>query len=274
VLEIGCAAGHVTRALRARGCRVTAVERDAGLAQVAKGYADTIIVADVEAPAFFEELQGQFFDVMLLGDVLEHLARPSELLGGLKEHLHPSGWIVTSVPNVAHGSVRLALLLGEFKYRDWGLLDATHLRFFTADSLADLFNVTGYEVCDVTHVREGVFDSEISIDAATVPVAVLRQLMLDPEVDTYQWVFRAVPRTQPVNNRMALAGRGLMDSIGTNLINAYGAQAWQEIWGEGRTDWWRAARLSWRWFALSPRVKPLLYCILTLAGAAVHRRRK
>lgn len=272
VLEVGCAGGHVTRALRGRGCHVTAVERDAGLAEAARAYADAMIAADVEAPTFFKTLGGQVFDVILLGDVLEHLVRPGDLLRGLKAHLHPSGWIVTSIPNVAHASVRLALLLGEFRYRDCGLLDATHLRFFTADSLAELFDASGYEVCDVERVRQGFFDTEIKIDPATVPVVVLRQLMRDADADTYQWVLRAVPRKEAVSNRAALGGRGVAEAVRRDLIRAYSKRTWNAIRGD-RTDWKRAARLSWRWFALSWRLKPLLYLGLAFMAAATVGRR-
>lgn len=273
VLEIGSAGGHVTKALRGRGCHVTAVERDAELAEAARAYADSMIAADVETPAFFEMLGEEVFDVILLGDVLEHLVRPGDLLRGLKEHLQPAGWIVTSIPNVAHASVRLALLQGEFKYREWGLLDATHVRFFTANSLAELFDASDYEVCDVARVRQGFFETEIKVDPATVPVVVLRQLMRDADADTYQWVLRAVPQKEAVSNRAALDGRGLADLVRRDVIRAYGGYTWQAIRG-GPIDWERVARLSWRWFALSWGVKPLLYWGLALVAAATIGKRK
>jgi 2-polyprenyl-3-methyl-5-hydroxy-6-metoxy-1,4-benzoquinol methylase len=273
VLEVGCAGGHVTKALRGRGCRVTAVERDAGFAKAARGYADAMIEADVETPAFFEALRDETFDVVLLGDVLEHLVRPVDLLRGLKEHLRPSGWIVTSIPNIAHASVRLALLLGEFKYREYGLLDGTHVRFFTAESVAELFDTTGYEVRDVVRVRQGFFETEIKIDPAAVPVVVLRQLVRDVDADTYQWVLRAVPRTEAVSNRAAFRRQLRADVVRTDLIRAYGVRTWNAIRG-GRADWARAVRLSWRWFALSWRLKPLLYLGLAVLASATVGRRK
>ena len=272
VLEVGCAGGHVTRALRGHGCHVTAVERDAGLAEAARVYADVMIAADVEAPTFFTTLRGEVFDVILLGDVLEHLVRPGDLLRGLKEHLRPSGWIVTSIPNVAHASVRLALLLGEFRYRDRGLLDTTHLRFFTADSLAELFDASRYEVRDVERVRQGFFDTEIEIDPATVPVVVLRRLMRDADADTYQWVLRAMPREEVVSNRAAFGGRPAAEAVRRDLIRAYSDLTWNEIRSH-RTDWKRAVRLSWRWFALSWTLKPLLYLGLAFMAAATVGRR-
>jgi 2-polyprenyl-3-methyl-5-hydroxy-6-metoxy-1,4-benzoquinol methylase len=273
VLEVGSAGGHVTKALRGRGCHVTAVERDPGLAKAARGYADAMIEADVETPAFFEAVRDVTFDVILLGDVLEHLVRPADLLRRLKDHLRPSGWIVTSIPNIAHASVRLALLLGEFRYREWGLLDETHVRFFTADSVAELFDTTGYEVRDVVRVRQGFFETEIKIDPAAVPVAVLRQLTRDVDADTYQWVLRAIPRTEAVNNRAALRGQTHASAVRRDVIHAYRRHTWSAIRG-GQTEWARAVRLSWRWFILSWRLKPLLYLVFTLVGAAIAGRRR
>ena len=97
----------MTKALRGRGCHVTAVERDARLAKAARGYADAMIEADVETSAFFEAVRDFTFDVVLLGDVLEHLVRPADVLRRLKYHLRPSGWIVTSIPNVAHALMQV-----------------------------------------------------------------------------------------------------------------------------------------------------------------------
>jgi len=271
VLEVGCAGGHVTKALRGRGCHVTAVERDAGLAQAAREYADAMIQADVETSAFFEAVRDLTFDVVLLGDVLEHLVRPADLLRALKDHLQPSGWLVTSIPNVAHASVRLALLLGEFRSRGWGLLDETHVRFFTAESVAELFDTTGYEVRDVVRVRQGFFETEIKIDPAAVPVAVLRQLARDVDADTYQWVLRAMPRTEAVSNRAALKGQVRADVVRADLIRAYGGGTWKATRG-GRADWARAVQLSWRWFALSWRLKALLYLGLAVLASATVRR--
>ena len=147
------------------------------------------------------------------------------------------------------------------------------MRFFTAESVAELFDTTGYEVRDVVRVRQGFFETEIKIDPAAVPVAVLRELIRGVDADTYQWVIRAMPRTEAVSNRAALRGQVRADAVRADVIRAYGGGTWKAIRG-GRADWARAVRLSWRWFALSWRLKPLLYLgLAVLASATVWRRK-
>ncbi len=86
------------------------------------------------------------FDVVMFADVLEHLADPFSLLCIAKTALAPAGSIVASVPNTAHWSVRSDLFRGRFEYRKWGIMDATHLRWFTSSSLRFLFESAGLSV--------------------------------------------------------------------------------------------------------------------------------
>jgi hypothetical protein len=92
--------------------------------------------------------------------------------------------VVASIPNIAHGSVRLALLGGEFRYRDAGLLDRTHLRFFTRESVHDLFEESGYTITHWLRRRLGVEEAEIGVPARRVPDAVRVWLAGDPETTT------------------------------------------------------------------------------------------
>ena len=78
------------------------------------------------------------YDVVLAGDVLEHLVRPHDVLCRAVRLLRPGGHVVISLPHVGHVDVRLALLQGEWKYRPWGLLDATHVRFFTLPTIKEM----------------------------------------------------------------------------------------------------------------------------------------
>ena len=88
------------------------------------------------------------FDRILLPDVLEHLRHPEHLLRDCATLLKPNGSIVVSVPNVANITVRMALLCGQFRYAERGILDRTHLRFFTRSSARRLLNSNGYEVLE------------------------------------------------------------------------------------------------------------------------------
>ena len=86
------------------------------------------------------------FDCVLFADVLEHLVDPHDMLSKVKSSLTPDGRVLASIPNVAHWSVRLRLLIGNFDYKPTGIMDATHLRWFTRKSVRLLFEAAGYEV--------------------------------------------------------------------------------------------------------------------------------
>jgi 2-polyprenyl-3-methyl-5-hydroxy-6-metoxy-1,4-benzoquinol methylase len=138
VLDVGAADGLLSRRLSARGWRVTAIERDPALAAVAEPHVERLVRADLDtADATHVAVDGPF-DAIVYGDVLEHVGDPLAVLRRLDRALAPGGVVVLSIPNVAHLWMRLSLLGGRFQYGDRGLLDRTHLRFFTDRSLRDL----------------------------------------------------------------------------------------------------------------------------------------
>lgn len=192
VLEVGTAAGHVTQLLNQKGAAVTGIEMDESLGALAAPLCERMIIGDVEALDLDAHVPDTF-DVILCGDVLEHLRNPGAVLCKLRRRLVPDGYLVVSLPNVAHASVRLDLLAGEFKYVREGLLDATHLRFFTLASIVELFNKCGFEIKDLYRARQGPFDTEIHVSPLRVSAFAFRNIMKDSEATSYQFVFRAVP---------------------------------------------------------------------------------
>ena len=151
---------------------------------------ERVIVGDAETIDYAAELAGEEFDVVLFADVLEHLKEPADVLRRVRPFVAENGVVVASIPNIAHASVRLALLGGEFRYREWGLLDDTHLRFFTRASIQDLFEETGYVITHWLRQRLDVGETEIKVPQ--VPDAVREWLASDPEATTYQFVLRAL----------------------------------------------------------------------------------
>ena len=210
VLEVGPAAGHVTHALKQQGCEVTGIELDPALASLARPLYRQMVVGNIEDLDLDAEVPEEF-DVILCGDVLEHLTDPAAVLRKLKRRLAPTGHLVVSLPNVAHGSVRLSLLEGRFTYVKEGLLDATHLRFFTLDSIRELFNRNGLEIRDLHRTRTGFFDTEIPLSPAAITASTVRHLLQDAEVSTYQFVFRAVPSGR--SNSLASLGDAAFDPV-------------------------------------------------------------
>jgi 2-polyprenyl-3-methyl-5-hydroxy-6-metoxy-1,4-benzoquinol methylase len=202
VLELGCAAGHMTRALAAQGCRVVAVDRDADAVRYAEEFAERVLVLDISDPRSLDELGDGRFDVILAGDVLEHLPDPLSVLRRCKSILRADGALVLSVPNVAHVDLKLALLHGRWWYRDVGLLDRTHLRFYTRRSLLELLLTAGFVPAEMRRVVKPYGTTELAVDALPVPAGVLDVALEDPDAETYQFVLRAMPdSTEPIDAR-------------------------------------------------------------------------
>lgn len=193
VLDVGASTGFLARVLAERGCRVTGIEIDPESARQAEEFCERVIVGNVEELDLDEELGGQTFDVLVFGDVLEHLKDPLGALERFKPFLAPDGHVVASIPNIAHGSVRLSLLQGRFQYRPLGLLDNTHLRFFTRESVEEMFESAGFLTTDLRRTTQGLFTTEIEVDADRVSDDVVRLLQEDPEAMTYQFVLAARP---------------------------------------------------------------------------------
>ena len=115
VLEFGCASGYMSRVLHANGCRITGIELQRDAARIAAEHCERVIVADIGDENWAEQLGDSRFDVAVFGDVLEHLADPERALRRARDFLNTQGYVIVSLPNIAHGSVRLALLSGEFE---------------------------------------------------------------------------------------------------------------------------------------------------------------
>ena len=129
---------------------------------------------------------------MTFGDVLEHLRDPLAALRVAVRHLNPSGYVALSVPNIAHGDVRMALLLGAFPYGDTGLLDRTHIRFFTGSSLEELIREAGLVLAETRRVVAPLFGTELGVTHDSVDQSTIDVIRDDPEAETYQFVVKAV----------------------------------------------------------------------------------
>jgi SAM-dependent methyltransferase len=146
VLDVGTASGYLARLLSERGFRVTGIEADAELARQAASSCDRVILANLDEP--LPELGGPF-DAIIYADVLEHLRQPSDVLKNINGYLKHDGMVIISLPNVAHLWVRLQLLLGRFDYADRGILDRTHLRFFTLKTFRDFLLEADLEAVEI-----------------------------------------------------------------------------------------------------------------------------
>jgi len=146
VLDVGCGTGFMATLLRERRqAEVVGIEPQEERVCQARERG-----VQVHHLSFTEALKSQFglFDVVLFADVLEHLPDPGAALSYAKQYLRMEGCVIASVPNVAHWTVRRALLRGRFDYEPTGIMDATHLRWFTAKTLKQLFEANGFELVE------------------------------------------------------------------------------------------------------------------------------
>jgi 2-polyprenyl-3-methyl-5-hydroxy-6-metoxy-1,4-benzoquinol methylase len=196
VLELGPATGYMTRTFKQRGCTIVGIELDPEMAAKAEKFTKKMIVGDIDQLDLEAELGEERFDAIVAADVLEHLRDPLKILRELKKFLEPDGSFVISFPNVAHGSVRLSLLSGRFDYQDIGLLDSTHLRFFTRESFEELLDEAELGLA-VLHRHELNLDaSEVPFDVDAVPSEVRERLESEPDARTYQYVVKAKPMSE------------------------------------------------------------------------------
>jgi SAM-dependent methyltransferase len=152
-LDCGCGAGDNARILRSRGWRVTGITLSEAERSLASEHCERVLVADLEQP--LPEAVGAGYDAVLLSHVLEHLIAPERLLARVRSLLSPSGVLAVALPNVLFYPLRLRALFGRFDYTSDGIMDATHLRFYTFESGLALLQESGFEV--VQALAEGGF---------------------------------------------------------------------------------------------------------------------
>ena len=186
ILEIGCACGATLIEIGQRfpGSELHGIELDEGPASIAKHFAaiknNNIETSDMNYPE-------NFFDYIILGDVLEHLHRPELVLQNIKKYLKGDGHILVSIPNVMHMSVIKPLLGGYWTYENAGILDRTHLKFFTYQEILLMFERTGYRVSEIRATTIPLSEEDLQL-AKTL--ATIRNV---PEVwfEAYQYLLCA-----------------------------------------------------------------------------------
>ncbi len=192
VLEFGCATGYMSEILKnTLNCSVIGVELMPEAGEQAKEFCERVVFGDVELLDFSEVFGGDSFDTVIFADVLEHLKNPDTVLRRIRPFLTEGGCVIASIPNIAHGSVRLSLLSGVFRYQDTGLLDNTHIRFFTRDTIQDMFEESGFFITHWLRRRMAINHTEIPIPQ-NVPPSVEEWVSKDPEATTYQFIVRAI----------------------------------------------------------------------------------
>lgn len=188
ILDVGCANGTFGDALKKeRDCTVWGIEPVKAAAAVAANRLDVVIQAEFSRE--LPQIHGKRFDAILFNDVLEHIQDPESVLEVAKTFVRNGGYIIASIPNVLYWPVMYQLLRhGDWEYADSGVLDRTHLRFFTKKSISRMFRDCGYEI--------SVIDGINSI--ADWRLRILNMISLNHLTNWrfMQFVVRATVRTQ------------------------------------------------------------------------------
>ncbi len=221
VLDLGCATGYLAKLLGKRQCDVVGIDKNAAAIEHARAFCTRALVADLDVTTLDEILgPDERFDVIVFGDVLEHLRNPISVLQRAHDVLEDGGFVVVSVPNIAHGAIRLALLGGHFDYQELGILDDSHLRFFTAKTIDELLLEAGFNVEAMQRTTLPVFEASPLVPAVAredYDPRIVAEIERDTESDSLQFVIKAKPITGEARYR-AMSRRYLQ--VNTELAHA------------------------------------------------------
>ena len=153
ILDVGCGEGYFGYQLKKLlGAEVWGVELNRTSAVSAQEKLDNVLIGDVVT--VIDKIPGSYFDCVIFNDILEHLVDPVTILIEIRKKLARAGLVVSSIPNVRYfDHVRRFLLKKEWTYEDSGILDRTHLRFFTKKSVVEMFQTAGYEVLKICGIN-------------------------------------------------------------------------------------------------------------------------
>lgn len=191
VLEAGCACGSNLMTIKYQNpaSELYGIELEEAAASIAGQYAQ---IYNLDLEGFSTESWQDKFDVVIMGDILEHLRDPWKTVARMYNILKPGGKIIISVPNITHVSIFRRMLAGHWDYEDAGILDRTHLRFFARAEVLSLLENAGFMVSDIGYTQTALTDK----DRALLPTltAMLEQTADPGQLKAYQWVAVAVKR--------------------------------------------------------------------------------
>ena len=194
VLDLGCGSGALGQHLsETRGCTLDGVTLSEAEATHARPHYRRVVVDNLESCDLVATFAGSHYDFIVCADVLEHLSRPEQVLAACRQLLQPEGRLLISVPNAGYTGLIAELLDGEFLYREEGLLDRTHLRFFTRRSLARFLGEQRWAIDSVDTIARELPESEFDAAFDRLPPSVARHLLGAPDALSYQFICMAHP---------------------------------------------------------------------------------
>jgi 2-polyprenyl-3-methyl-5-hydroxy-6-metoxy-1,4-benzoquinol methylase len=192
VLDIGCGSGMLGKYLSEnKECIVDGVDIDPDAVALAKPKYRKVGVFNLENESLATTFKAEAYDCIVMADVIEHLVHPEQLFQDVKQLLKPAGILLFSIPNITHLSAGLELVLGKFGYRNSGLLDSTHVRFYSRQSFVEKLEANGIYADEIDTVKREIDDTEF-VAHPNFPQHWIRDIVQDREdALTYQWIISA-----------------------------------------------------------------------------------
>lgn len=206
VLDLGCGSGALGRVLvDEKACVVDGVTLNPEEARLAKDSYRRVEVCDLENADLSQIFRAQLYDNIVCADVLEHLRHPRKIMHACRGLLKKGGRLLISVPNMAYAGLVAELMLGKFQYRPEGLLDHTHLRFFTREALLEFLDRAGFDLYRLETIERRLAESEFRVSFDLLPPSVSKHLLAMRDALTYQFIAATAPRAADHAEPNALA---------------------------------------------------------------------
>jgi 2-polyprenyl-3-methyl-5-hydroxy-6-metoxy-1,4-benzoquinol methylase len=231
VLDIGCGPGSITKLLAQQGgCQVTGLDLDPEAIKMVTPYCTQVMQTDLDSSewsSLFDDIKK--FDVVLATDVLEHLYDPWKTLQKMAFLVNANGYLVISLPHIGHAAMISSLINGDFEYRDSGLLDRTHIRFFGLKNIEALFAQAKLKIIEIRYHTKPPEETEFAADWSRLSSTLQNELMKSKSSQVYQVVVKAVPLNRASDKVSLVPPEHKYNRISALVVALWKKRVWKRL---------------------------------------------